>query len=127
MELCRSRGFDTFLLDIKYPYKNIKNFSYDCIVVDNVLEHIEDPKNQLKVISCAIRKDGYLIVGIPIGRAGFEHDPDHKQYYDEAKLDKMITSYGFVNENSFYRPFKLEFLKNNLKQYCYFAVYKKCK
>jgi 2-polyprenyl-3-methyl-5-hydroxy-6-metoxy-1,4-benzoquinol methylase len=127
VNFCSNRGFKAFLLGLKKPNKNFKNLSYDCIVMDNVLEHIEDPKTQLLKISGSIKKDGYLVVGIPIGRAGFDHDPDHKKYYNEADLDKLITAYGFVNINSFYRPFKSNYLRNNLKQYCYFAIYQKVK
>ena len=105
----------------------MKKESYDTVILDNVLEHIINPKFELSIIKKILRLNGYLIVGIPVGEAGYKSDPDHKGYYDEESLNRLLNDYAFEKVTDFFRPFKNNYLRKKLKQYCYFAIYKKIK
>jgi ATP-dependent helicase YprA (DUF1998 family) len=94
-------------------------------VLDNVLEHITDPTKPLIYIKDLLTKNGKLLVGVPVGDAGYRSDPDHKVYYNEKKLNDTLSHYGFEEITVFYRPFKSQYLCDNLKQYCFYAVYQK--
>jgi len=107
------------------PDKKIHRGSIDTIVLDNVLEHITDPTKPLIYIKDLLTKNGKLLVGVPVGDAGYRSDPDHKVYYNEKKLNDTLSHYGFEEITVFYRPFKSQYLCDNLKQYCFYAVYQK--
>jgi SAM-dependent methyltransferase len=101
--------------------------SYDTVILDNVLEHAKSPKQLIKDTYNLLKKNGYLIVGFPIGVAGYNADPDHKFYLEEKKLIDFICSFGFVINNVFYTPFHSKYLEKNLSAYCAYMVFKKNK
>lgn len=39
--------------------------SFDSVLIDNVLEHIEDPNSLLAEIKRVIRPNGGLLIGVP--------------------------------------------------------------
>lgn len=121
---CKRRGFKVQKISKKFLSK-LKINSYDTVVLDNVLEHILNPHLELSVIKKTLKVNGLLVVGIPVGEAGYNSDPDHKVFYDEQRLDNLLSYYDFVKISSFYRPFENNYLRMKLKQYCYFAIYKK--
>ncbi|MBT7243759.1 MAG: class I SAM-dependent methyltransferase [Flavobacteriaceae bacterium] len=105
--------------------QSILQGSVDTIVLDNVLEHIKDPTETLNHIKDLLKRNGSLLVGVPVGDAGYRSDPDHKVYYDEKKLKDTLDRYGFEEITVFYRPFNSQYLRDNLRQYCFYAVYRK--
>ena len=121
---CRQRGFCVHKISKNYLSK-LKKESFDTVILDNVLEHILNPHHELCTIKKILRLNGYLIVAIPVGQAGYNADSDHKVYYDEQSLDRLLNDYAFFRVSDFYRPFKNNYLRKNLRQYCYFAIYKK--
>ena len=125
VEYCENQGFKSFHLTQANKKFFFKNPTFDCICMDNVLEHILNPSPIISFISNSIKQGGYLIVGVPVGEAGFNYDPDHKIYYDEVKLDNILLEFSLLKINSFYRPFKNSWLRKNMRQFCYYAVYKK--
>ena len=79
----------------------------------------------LSSIRKIIKTNGYIAIGIPSGKKGYLSDSDHKTYYSERSIDNLIESYSFSKVNSFVRPVKSNFLRDRLKAYCYYSIYKK--
>lgn len=127
IKVCKNRKYDAQLLGSNSDYFNNLRNSADCIVMDNVLEHIQRPEKIIKDISQGLKPSGNLVIAIPVGEKGYQSDPDHKIYYDELKLEKLMKSYSFERVIFFYRPFKNKWLRDNLRQFCYYAVYRKIK
>jgi SAM-dependent methyltransferase len=120
---CRSLGLQC------YPIENgrapFADESFDSILLDNVLEHLEIPSIVINEAERLCKKDGIFVIGVP-GVKGFSADPDHKRLYNENSLIEILKSGGFKAELFFYTPlFKSDFLSRNLKQYCIYVVAKK--
>jgi SAM-dependent methyltransferase len=121
VELCRARGATaiTMVAD-KLPFDDAQ---FDSALMDNVLEHIEDPAAILADAKRVIRAGGRLLVGVP-GSKGWLHDPDHKVRYDASLLVKTVVAAGFVHEETFHTPlWKSDWLDDNLKQYCIYCSF----
>jgi ubiquinone/menaquinone biosynthesis C-methylase UbiE len=125
LKICQNRNCNVDLLEPKRKYFKYKKNSVDCIVLDNVLEHISLPKEAIKDIYMGLKSNGYLIIAVPVGKKGYNSDPDHKVYYDENKLDDLITLFNFVKCDLFYRPLNNSWMRENMRQFCYYSIYKK--
>ena len=102
---------------------NYKNDFFDSIVMDNVLEHISDPNNLLLEIKRVLKPNGIFLIGVP-GKKGFETAPDHKIFYDEYLLKKILNN-DYNLAQSFYTPFKSNILNKYLKSYCLYVIFRK--
>tara|TARA_B110000503_G_C7099211_1_gene393027 strand:- start:380 stop:967 length:588 start_codon:yes stop_codon:yes gene_type:complete len=119
IEYCKKRGLDAFVMGYNKP--PFKNNSFDSILLDNVIEHIVDPDPLLKSVKRLLKKDGFIVVGVP-GVKGYQHDHDHKCFYNEQKIEQLALKHGYRVANAFYSPVgKSVFLSNNLSQYCYYS------
>jgi len=119
---CKEKGFDVKLMkNNQIPYTNN---SFDSIIMDNVMEHIESPIPLLKESKRILKKGGYLLIGVP-GIKGYKYDPDHKIFYNETNLIALIESNGFISKETFYTPFKSQFLNNKIRQYCLYFKFEK--
>ena len=58
-----------------------------------------------------IKKNGFLIIGIPVGISGYNADSDHKVFYSERSLENLLRKNHFKKLKEFYRPFKNNFLE----------------
>lgn len=120
VEQCLLKGLDARLIEGSVlPFEN---GSFDSVVMDNVLEHIQDPESILIEVRRVLRPKGIFLVGVP-GRRGFYFDPDHKIFYDEQLLNSTLQHFGFSRRQNFFTPFKSNFLDNKMRQYCLFGVY----
>ncbi len=96
---------------------------FDSIIMDNVLEHICDPRDLLLEIKRVLKPNGIFLIGVP-GTKGFKTAPDHKIFYDEHLLRELFNNdYHFYK--SFYTPFKSDILNKYLKSYCLYVIFKK--
>jgi len=50
---------------IEQNYSNIPDKQFDCIIFNDVIEHIYDPLDVLKKIKTKLKKNGYIIASIP--------------------------------------------------------------
>lgn len=108
------------LINDKIFYED--NF-FDSVIMDNVLEHITDPSNLILEINRVLKKNGIFLVGVP-GKKGFESAPDHKKFYDENSLYKLLKNdYSLIK--FFYTPFKLNILTKYLNSYCLYGKFRK--
>ncbi len=123
VDFCKKNGMDAKLIvNGKYPFNDE---SIDSAILDNVIEHIDDPASTLMESSRILKKSGLLIIGIP-GNKGYKADPDHKIFYTEENLTKLLSSYNFSLKKVFYSFFfKSEKLSDKINSYCIYCVFEK--
>jgi SAM-dependent methyltransferase len=102
----------------------VADSSFDACILDNVLEHIEDPQLTLNECSRVTAQGGGMIIAVP-GVRGYNSDADHKVFYGEDRLKALDDRWGV--RGLFSLPFFLrsEALSKSVKQYCLVAVYRK--
>jgi SAM-dependent methyltransferase len=112
----------TLMRDNKIPFDSNH---FNSVLLDNVLEHIEDPSLLMMEIYRVLDGGGCLLVGVP-GLKGFNSDQDHKVYYDFSNLITTISKFGFTYSSHFYMPlFRSKFLSKFMRQYCLFVKFSK--
>lgn len=118
---CRSQGLDARKMEInQLPFEDK---SFDSAILDNVLEHIEEPRPLLAEVARILQPQGTLIVGVP-GERGYSVDPDHKIFYDEDLLTQTLTLAGFTPVRLLRMPLPLPKLSRRLKIYCLYGVFR---
>ena len=95
---------------------------FDGAVLDNVLEHIEQPKPLLEEVRRVLKARGSCVVGVP-GERGFDSDPDHKRHYCEAALVHALQSAGFQLSRVFHQPFRSRILDRHFRYYAIYGVF----
>lgn len=98
--------------------------SFDSVLMDNVLEHIQQPKTLLQEIRRVLKPGGYLLVGVP-GQKGYMADQDHKVFYDEQALDQTVRTAGFDCMHLFATPVKSRWLNQRMRQYCVYGAFRR--
>jgi SAM-dependent methyltransferase len=123
VEICIGRGLPAQVMDVdSLPF--IKG-SFESVLLDNVLEHIEDPDVLLGEIHRVLTDGGQLIIGVP-GVKGLKSDPDHKVNYDEISLNALAKKNHYTIKKFFYMPlFKSQWLSTKVRQYCIYSVWLK--
>ena len=123
VEYCKTIGLNAKLIndDGIFPVADGK---FDACVLDNVLEHIVDPRLTLDECSRITKKNGGLIIAVP-GVRGFKSDLDHKKYYGADDLKMLDSRWQLVSLFSTPFFFQNEKLSASVKQYCLVATYKK--
>ena len=96
----------------------------DVCVLDNVLEHIEEPARTLDECYRITRPNGGLIIIVP-GERGYSSDDDHKIFYGAAELQALDSRWELRNLFSLPIGFVSLALSRRIKQYCLVAVYVK--
>lgn len=121
VDFCAQRGLSAQLMDIdRLP---LPNYSCDTVILDNVLEHINNPSPILAEINRVLNLGGHLVVGVP-GLKGYASDSDHKVFYDEESLENVAKKSGFKIVKFIYAPlFKSSFLSKKVSQYCIYSVW----
>lgn len=121
IEFCKQRGLDARLIENGiFPFES--NL-FDSVLLDNVLEHIDRPKELISEINRVLKKNGFFVLGVP-GKKGYVYDDDHKVFYDEKSLNSLLGD-NFNHEMFFYTPFKSNYLNFRSRHYCLYGVFKK--
>lgn len=122
VEWCLQQGLECKLMETdSLPFPNS---SFDGIVLDNVLEHLTAPEPLLSEIRRVLVSGGRLLVGVP-GERGYECDPDHKVFYGEADLRRVVGATGFSCRGVFHTPIKSRWLASWLPQYCLYGIFER--
>ena len=114
---CEDSGLNAVKMDV-----NILPFcdaSFESIILDNVLEHIGNPKKLLDEIHRVLQSPGRLIIGVPL-KKGYSKDPDHKIFYDVARLRDVLEKHNFKLISNFETP--LPGLGKILNSACLYGV-----
>ena len=119
----KSEGMHVFHMDYnKIPFPDD---SFDNIILDNVLEHIEDPRELLSEINRVLKLGGNFIIGVPCEK-GFSYDDDHKRFYEINDLKKLLSE-NYILLNYFYTPPFLFFFRKVFRQVALYSIFKKLK
>ena len=120
VEFCKQQGLNARLMTPdELPFGDAE---FDGVMLDNVLEHLVAPLPLLVEIHRVLRPGGKFVVGVP-GRRGYESDPDHKVFYDEENLIKVIESARFAWSRTMRMPLPIKSLGNKLRSYCIYGVF----
>lgn len=120
---CLSRGLRVQLIgdDRVFP---VADGSVDVCILDNVLEHINDPEITLSECHRVTANHGGLVVVVP-GIRGYDSDHDHKKFYAASDLKNLDPQWKLL------RLFSLPFFVTNkkisksMRQYCLVATYER--
>jgi SAM-dependent methyltransferase len=118
---CRAQGLDA--RQSIADHLPFDSRSFDSAMLDNVLEHLAEPRFLLAEIRRVLVPDGTLIVGVP-GERGFSLDADHKIYYDEGLLRAALQRAGFTAVGVMHVPWQSCWLSRYLAQYCVYGVFR---
>lgn len=123
VEYCKAAGLKVQLINSDGTFPVVDD-AFDACILDNVLEHIEDPRITLDECYRITKKNGGLIVVVP-GLRGYRSDSDHKKFYDAEYLRVLDDRWLLITLFSTPFFFKNKTLSISLKQYCLVAIYKK--
>lgn len=120
---CREKGLDAKLIaaDGVLP---VPDNCFDVCVLDNVLEHIENPRAVLDECLRVTAERGGLIISVPGGR-GFASDSDHKTAFSEMELRHLHPEWECLRIFSTPFIFRSGLLSATVRQYCLVAIYRK--
>ena len=122
VDQCQKEGLKVGLIsNYKIPSNDA---AFNAAILDNVLEHISDPKPTLQETYRILRPNAKLIIGVP-GIKGYASDSDHQIYYDDQTIIPLLYQYSFSFEKKIIMPLPLKFLTNVLKIYCTYYVFRK--
>jgi SAM-dependent methyltransferase len=107
--------------DGKFP---AANEAFDACILDNVLEHIENPKQTIDECWRVTQSVGGLVVAVP-GIRGFARDADHKVFYEKDKLEHLDPRWRMIRLFSIPTLIRSATLSRAVRQYCLVAVYLK--
>ena len=122
---CQSLGMKVQLIkdDGNFP---VVTGAFDVCILDNVLEHIEDPRRTLDECYRITTDNGGLVISVP-GVRGYASDNDHKRFY--TAQDLRLLDERWLLLKLFSIPFWVtnESLSKTARQYCLVATFKKIK
>ena len=122
VEICKKKKLNAHLMDFdKLPFKK---GLFESVLLDNVLEHIENPAKILGEIHSVLKDNGSLLISVP-GEKGFKHDKDHISFYTENSLKVLLYKNGFNLVKFFNTPFTSKYLDKNMRQYCLHGLFRK--
>lgn len=121
VEYCKSLGLDAYLMESdRLPFDEA---SFDSVLLDNVLEHLEAPQSLLAEVRRVLRTNGTLLIGVP-GHKGWASDADHKILYDEEALVACLKGVGYSCARVFHMPLvRSDWLSHHVRQYCIYGVF----
>ena len=123
VDYCRDAGLNVQLIDAdgRFP---VNDAAFDACVLDNVLEHIDDPSRTLDECCRVTRENGGMVIAVP-GIRGYGLDADHKKFYAKNALTVLDKRWSMQSVFSIPFFFNCEVLSKCVKQYCVVATYKK--
>ena len=123
VEFTKSIGLRASLIDNDGTFP-VADEAFHVCILDNVLEHIENPSKVLDECSRITESSGGLVIVVP-GVRGFLRDSDHKVFYGEDELRRLDDRWTLVRLFSIPLFFRSERLSKMIRQYSLVAVYKK--
>jgi SAM-dependent methyltransferase len=84
---------------------DLKGSDYDCALLCDVIEHVEDDLGLLQVASGTVRKGGSVLVTVPAHQwlwTPIDNISGHKRRYTYATLTSVMKRAGLVDVKAFY-------------------------
>ena len=115
--------FQGALAEARFPSK-----SFDAVVMNDVIEHLEDPKSALQEIRRILKNDGILYISTPdidsvlsraLGGGWWGINKYHLYYFSRETLEKMFSEVGLksVRYGSYPRVFSWNYWTKRLQTY----------
>lgn len=123
VEFSRSIGLQVSLIGENGIFP-VKDGDFDACILDNVLEHIEEPRQTLDECYRITGPRGGLVIAVP-GLCGYRSDSDHKVFYGEAEVRALDDRWSLNALFSLPTIFRSGRVSNLIRQYCLVAVYGK--
>ena len=98
IEIAKKKGITGFVADIGGWQTDEK---FDCIILGDVLEHIDDDKSVLRKVHGILTHNGCIVVNVPAYQVLFgKHDIalGHKRRYSNKELKNKLQDSGFKIE-----------------------------
>jgi SAM-dependent methyltransferase len=120
---CQARGATAVVMERdQLPFDGGR---FESALLDNVLEHLEQPGPLLAEVRRVLKSGGQALVGVP-GRRGWASDADHKVFYDEAGLTRCLAEAGFELVELFHAPlWRSRWLDQHVRQYCVYGLFRR--
>lgn len=115
---CKSNDLNVTLMD--FDILPFENNSFDSIILDNVIEHIQYPGNLLSEIKRVLAPNGILLIGVPCDK-GYKYDDDHKNFYEISSLKELLKE-DFIFKKHFYTPPFSYFFRKIFRQVALYSV-----
>ena len=99
VEITKKKGITAFVSDLKDWTTDEK---FDCIILGDVLEHIEDDKSAMRKVHGMLTPNGCIVVNVPAYQVLFgKHDIalGHKRRYSNKELKTKLEESGFTIES----------------------------
>ncbi len=120
VEYCKQRGLNVVQSSIE-DHLSKATQKHDVIIMSHVLEHIVDPKTQLKNLSKRIPKNGQLVLIVPNSQSatrklfgkywGYWQVPVHINHFNKKSVRTLLEDTGFaITDIKFYGADSLFFL-----------------
>jgi SAM-dependent methyltransferase len=120
VKYCLDQGLKADVMDHdKIP---LDDCTFDSIILDNVLEHINNPTVLLSEIKRVLRPGGILLIGVPCEK-GHSFDKDHKKFYDISTLKDLLKN-DYTLISYFYTPPLSYSLRKIFRQVTLYSVFK---
>lgn len=112
-EMCRKLGYEIISFDIEKEKFPFEDNHFDVVVASHVIEHLYHPKVALKEIQRVTKKDGMVVIGVPmhswwlssilyIKEWLFPSRPhQHHQFYTMHSLKKFCSSFKILDIRGF--------------------------
>lgn len=91
VDIQKTKGIDRSFDFNSYPYP-LKDDSFSYILIDNVLEHLDDPTNVLDELHRIAKKGAIIKIIVPYYHCkGAYNDLTHKHFFNETTFDNLIN------------------------------------
>ena len=106
-------------------FYNLINNSFPSVIIDQVIEHLEEPNFLLKEINRVISTPGKLIVGLPLEK-GFKSDPDHVKFYTPDLAIRLIEQQtNLIHKKTIYYPLPPQYFGKFFKQQSFYMLFER--
>ncbi len=120
VEICRKKGL--FIHQGELDVVNYKTESFDCIIFIEVIEHINNPIEEVLKFSKLLRTGGVLYITTPNFNSFASRFlkekwtcveyPEHLTYYTPKTLDQLLTKSGFMKKELQTTGFNISSIKS---------------
>ena len=103
---CKSKGLNCLHADVyKLPFDDN---SFDGVLLNNILEHLEKPGDAFLEIKRVLRNDGKLLIELP-GKKGFYYDKTHVKFWGKKEIVDFLEKWSFKDIRAKFFPLPFEF------------------